>query len=400
MIYLEGSPSKEKEKPTAPNFKALYREYLAIVKDTMDVAWKLAPIALLPPGLLIWVYLRSIHWEGLFLDSAMTVAGLAFLFLAALLLAFAILLQFAIPSLALIGIVSLHDAKKVVSQEIASSFRWSMLGWIVAFVVSMFYDKGLGIILLIALSVPVSVFFIRSLLKYKELKKDPKKIGLHMANLVWVAGAMLPMIATSFPLLIGFEVARKIPDIERWESLGVIVICIIISIVSLLPGFVYLNFRTTTTDRKSATKGAVITGFGMSYVILMAAAFFAPVSSKVLGFAGIYSNELRTFQVREPSLSSSLKTAGFTLQTSSEKSVSLDPQRPAELTFVDAYVRYGFGGIKLLCTKPFDPATATAELVKEARKANKPDPGMLGGKGCTSATNAEVREVKKEDTTS
>ncbi|BEV14267.1 hypothetical protein HBDW_10550 [Herbaspirillum sp. DW155] len=398
LIYLEGSPSKEKEKPTAPNFKALYCEYLAIAKDTLDVAWKLAPIALLPPGLLIWVYLRSIHWEGLFLDSAMTVAGLAFLFLAALLLAFAILLQFAIPSLALIGIVSLHDAKKVISQEIASSFRWSMLGWIVAFFVSMFYDKGLAITLLIALSVPMSVFFIRILLKHKELKKDPKKIGPHMTNLVWMAGAMLPMLATSFPLLIGFEVARKIPDIERWESLGIVVICIII--ISLLPGFVYLNLRTITTDRKSATKGAVIAGFGMSYVILMAAAFFAPVSSKVLGFSGIYSNELWTFQVREPSLSSALKTAGFTLQTSSEKDVSLDPQRPSELTFVEAYVRYGFGGIKLLCTKPFDPATATAELVKEARKANKPDPGMLGGQGCTSATNAEVREVKKEETTS
>ena len=330
----------------------------------------------------------------------MTIGGLAFLFLAALLLAFAILLQFAIPSLALIGVISLHDANKTVSREVASTFRWSMLSWLIAIIVSLFYDKGLGILLLMALSAPLTFFAIRSLFKLNALRKDRKQLGPHMANLLWIAGALFPMTLTTFPLLIGLEIARHIPDIERWESLGVVVTCILISIISLSPGFVYLNLRTTTIDRGRAIKGAVIAGFVMSYVILMAIAFFSPVSSKVLSFAGIYSNELRTFQVRELSLASSLKTVGFTLQAADEKALAPDAQKTAELPFVKGYVRYGFGGIKLLCTTAFDPAGATSELVKKARNENRPDPGTIGGQGCVSATNTELREVKRTGITS
>jgi len=40
------------------------------------------------------------------------------------------------------------------------------------------------------------------------------------------------------------------------------------------------------------------------------------------------------------------------------------------------------------------PATAAPELVKEAQKENRPDPGTLGGQGCASAVNTELREVK------
>ena len=58
------------------------------------------------------------------------------------------------------------------------------------------------------------------------------------------------------------------------------------------------------------------------------------------------------------------------------------------------YVRYDFGGTRLLCSKAFDPATVSVGAVKAARNHKAPDPRFIAGSGCVQTSSAELRSLR------
>jgi hypothetical protein len=166
--------------------KEFYKEFVAIGKDTLDVGWKLAPLAFLPAGLLLWVYLRSIHWTGLFQDSAMSVSGLVFLFVAALLLAFAVLLQFVVPSVLLICTVSGYAQDRFMPKYVANIYRWALVGWLVGVSLIIWWDNSNGKWIALALPIVMSLIYLL-LYTWKEpnLQRGWPSLAWFMKNAGW-----------------------------------------------------------------------------------------------------------------------------------------------------------------------------------------------------------------------
>jgi predicted RNase H-like HicB family nuclease len=379
----QGNNFEENSSGELNRAKELYKEYASIAKDTLDIAWKLAPLALFPAGLFPWAYLRTIHWTGLFQDSAMTLSGLTFLFIAALLLVIVVLLQFVVPSVFLIGTVTFHPQDKIIHKYIANIFRAALAGWVLSMGYVIWADSS-NILLAVVIPFIASIMYL-SRYFWVQRKEAPtvKQSNAMWSGLGWSAAATFVMLTTSIPLVIILKIASHLSIDKLWQTAIAIAICAGVAILSLAPGFIYLNMRTSSTSIYRPAKFAVGSIFFIFYVVAMGIAVVAPVSSTVLRFSGIYNNEPRTYQVREPSLAPAFEAVGFKLDKS------------PELTLVHAYLRYGFGGYKLLCADSFDPSSISVEAIKKARAENKPDPGIVAGSHCVSVSLNEVREVSK-----
>jgi hypothetical protein len=315
----------------------------------------------------------------------MAVSGLVFLFVATLLLAFAVLLQFVAPSVLLICTVSGYAQDRLMPKYVANIYRWALVGWLIGVSLIIWWDSSNGKWMALALPIVTSLIYLL-VYTWKEpnLLRGWPSLAWFMKNAGWSLTATFTVAATSLPLIIGLQIAGHVPDIEEgWQTWVAMGVCIGISAISLVPGFMYLGARTSSMGAYRPMKFAIGGVVFISYVVISGVAFFAPVSSTVLRLSGIYSNELRTFQVREPTLTSAFAAVG------------LNVTKKEDLTLVRAYLRYGFGGYKLLCAAPFNPAAVSQEAVKKARLDKKPDPGIVGGSHCAPAYPNEVREIRE-----
>lgn len=379
----KGDPLEEMKR-----VKGFYKEFIAIAKDTLDVGWKLAPLAFLPAGLLLWGYLRSIYWSGLFLDSATAASGLVFLFVAAFLLAFAVLAQFAAPSLILIATVSGSPYQdQVIPKYVANIYYAALAGWFLGVSIVIFRNSSNGNWIALALPIATSLFVLLMHMR-KTFQSLPRGKNLFFwlgKNAWWSLTAAFAMGTTSLPLVIGLKIAGHVPNIEDWQAWAAILICVGISIVSLIPGLMYLGIRTASTSAYRAMKFAFGGAIFTSYIVISSIAFFAPISSTVLRLSGIYNNDLQTFQVREPTLTAAFSAVGLPITITNKP----------DLTLVQARLRYGFGGVKLLCKEKFDPAAISPDLRKKAHLEKKPDPGFIAGSHCVPTYANEVREIRQ-----
>jgi hypothetical protein len=190
------------------------------------------------------------------------------------------------------------------------------------------------------------------------------------------------MMGTSIPLLITLDAGTRFIGDGWGERLIAIVLCLVVTGLSLLPGFMYLNARTWNVGVYRPLKLGLLGVFFISYLVLAIAAFSLPVSATVLRLAGIYSNEIQTFAVLQPSLADASTTVGLTVR------------QVRNTTLVDAYVRYGFGGIRLLCRRPLDPLAVSEEAIKDAKRKKAQDPTMIQGAGCVQASPGELRPLR------
>lgn len=360
--------------------KDAYKEGISIAKDTLDVAWKLAPLAFLPASLFLWVYLRSIRWTTIFQDSAMTGSGLIFLFVAAMLMVFGIVLQFASPSLLMIGTVSYYGNDRTVPKAVPRLYRWAMGGWFVGLTLIIALDTSRTWIVGIA---PFAVAAVYALTHQKALELDVRPGAWRYTrafHALFLAGAAtLTMFGTSMPLLLTLDAAQRYAAGGISETVIGVLVCVGTSVVSLLPGYMYLNARTWSVGIYRPFKLAMLGGFFLSYIVLAGAAFSIPVASTVLRIAGVYSNEKQTYEVSQPNVVNVLSAAGMPVV------------RDKGVTSVTAYLRYGFGGTRLLCRSEFSPAALTDEAIKAALEKKQPDPRGVAGSGCVSVSTTEVR---------
>lgn len=76
---------------------------------------------------------------------------------------------------------------------------------------------------------------------------------------------------------------------------------------------------------------------------------------------GVYSTAVEQFVVPNKVLVSSLQAVGFSASAPSDaKAKLIAPATPAGATKVDAFVRFRFGSVLVLCTTPADPMAPIA----------------------------------------
>ncbi|KGW65317.1 hypothetical protein [Burkholderia pseudomallei] len=363
--------------------KDMYKETIAMVKDTLDVAWKVAPVSFLPAALFVWSYLRSIHWTSLFQDSAMSGSGLIFLFIAAMLIAVAVLLQFIAPSLLLISTMWNYRQERTLPKAVPRLFLCATIGWLAGFVLVVELDTSHVWIMFVMAFLAAFSFGIYNGISLDVSQNGGEKFPIHAVHAGGLAlAAILALTATSIPLLITLHIAERYADGGWLEKLLVFAVFIGTTAVSLLPAIMYLNARTWRPGFYQPLKLASLGAFLLSYIVVSGAALFVPVSSTVMRLAGIYSNEQQSFQILQPSLTAALDAAGVPTHKGKKTNIAT------------GYVRYGFGGIRLLCRQPFDPSLVSADAIKLAQKNKTPDPTMLAGSGCVQAMSSELRPLR------
>lgn len=241
-IKFEGERSSE---PDFARAKDTYKEAVSMVKDTLDVAWKLAPLAFLPAALFLWIYLRSIHWTGLFQYSAMSGSGLIFLFAAATLFAFAATLQFVAPSLMLIGTLSQYRHDSTIPKAVPQLYRWAMCGWLLGLGIVIGFDFGQAWVVCALAFLGAFIFaLVRRDALGLQAKPGTRRLTPVFYAFCFAAFAMLTMCATAAPLLITLHVTAPYVDGGWFEKVIGFAVCLGTTVVSLLPGYMYLNART------------------------------------------------------------------------------------------------------------------------------------------------------------
>lgn len=378
-----GRGSARRRRARLEKAKAAYGHNVSIIKDTLDVAWKLAPLAFLPSSLFLWIYLRAIQWTTIFQDTAMTGSGLIFLFVAALLLAFAVLLQFVAPSLVMNGAASYYDKGRLVPKAVPRLYLCAMGGWVVGWAIAIASDIDRT---WLALALPFVLALSYAVVRRKDLEFDVRPGAWQYAwtfhALLLAAVATLTMWATSAPLLLGIDVVEPYAKGALTETVVGILLCIGTSIVSLLPGFMYLHARTRGVGNHRAMKYGLFGGFLTAYAVLTGVSLFVPVASTVLRIAGVYSNERQNYQLREPKLAGELSAVGLPVKL--ENGVAS----------VSAYLRYGFGGSRLLCRDKLLPSALDDSAIQEALRKKQPDPRAEAGSGCVVVASSELRPFK------
>lgn len=363
--------------------KNAYKEAISLLKDTLDVAWKLAPVFLVPPGLYLWVYLKMIGWTSLFYESAMSGTGLIFFALAAIVMAISTLLFFVLPSITIIGTVHLSGYKERIPRAVVWLYALVWISWIATIFITTLLDTSQPWLILL---VPIVLTTIYGLFRLErlEIRKDGQypllKAGGRVLLLAFLAA--LGIASSILPITLILQVAMQFHDMAEWLQWFVLGSCLVLSGISLFPGLIYMGMRENHTGWRKPIKHAFGGVLLLVYFLINAVAFLDPVSSMILRGIGVYSNEPVTFQLIQPELKNVLSASG------------LDVKQSSGMTFVTAHVRFNFASTRLLCRDQFDPASASATAREAARKIKQADPGRTGGLHCVPVSASEIREFR------
>jgi hypothetical protein len=288
-----------------------------------------------------------------------------------------------LPSAVLIGTLSYYRFDQTIPETVRWVYRWAMIGWLAGLVIVLgFGSNHVWIIFLLAFVTP----FIFAVACREDLGLCAKSGGWRHISILhplfFAVAAMLTMCMTSVPLVLVLHIAERYVDGGSSEKFVGVFVWLATTIISLMPGYMYMNVRVRTVGVYQPAKFALLGVFVMSYVVLGAAAMFVSVSTAVLRLAGVYSNELQTFEVLQPTLVSAAEAAGLSVTDE------------GKTTLLHGYVRYDFGGTRLLCRASFDPATISVEAVRAAHQNKVPDPGVVAGSGCVQASSTELRALR------
>lgn len=355
---------------------------LAMLKDGLEVAWKLAPVFLVFPGLVLWFYLSAIHWGSLFVESATSISGLIFLIVFGMMFFGVTVLSFVLPSAFMIWAEEIYSPDRKIPKEIIPLFAWTLGAWLVSSPLVML--TGTTRFAWLALVVPVIIAFI-----YASTRFDKLEFGLRTQRfrligiakcLAIAAVATLAVASNILSILLSLMFASDWKGVSSAMQVVAIVLCLAVTALGTVPGFIYLLQRTRHTDKKVVWAPALVCVGMVAMMILVAWTFLPQMHDTFLRYANIYRKEAVTFHVLDEDLVASLGLAGLPVATQGKTST------------VKAYVRYQFGGVHLLCRDSVD-AAAAAPKPKPAQQ--DPSAETRSGRACVPASSDDLREVRK-----
>ena len=360
------------------------KRMLGVVTENFELLLKLAPLCLLPPALILWWHLKTIHWSDVFLESVISVPGLIFLVVAGLSIWLLAVALFLVPSLPIILFTDLiYDGKNVPREAMLASTS-VFLGWISVALVSFRYDFSPALFLVVP-----STFAVVRIIAANFTQ--PGLVHWQNLRLVWwkIAVQIIAMLVAMFVVELLFIIASKIfaalPNMRDAPRFLTFMLAHLGSSLGLLPGFIYLLALVKRRSKQDAIKGALVGMLTLTFIMMMIVLFALPVGSIVLASADVYSNDKFTYQILNEDLAGVMVKAG------------LPVDNDHDLRTVRGFVRYNFGGVRLLCRDPFDPSSANSSAVSEALDGGKPDPGRIGGAHCVPTATADLRKFTVEN---
>lgn len=346
--------------PSEPQRSLNFSASLAIAKDVLEVAWKSSPFALLPAGMFIWLYLKSIGWTGLFFESAMTIAGLTYLILAGLTLFFSAVFLGLLPTIVIVGLVEAQYARRLVPKELANMAWMGLLSWIIMYCVIVQVEFEftplcfLFPVLLAALYGAGKLDGLGIAIRAHAKLRDYAVAVVKLLVMAVLAAFATGVIAFGLSLIFSrMPLAASPSNIEQALAF---VASLLFAGFGAIPGIAYLKMRSKHARRREPAKAIMVGVLIVFYLVLMATAYLPSTRTFFLQITGIMGTHVSTFQVLDDELAQALKAAGM--------QVSED----GELKFVSAFVRYQFGNTKLICLDKIDldratPAEARANCV-------------------------------------
>lgn len=364
--------------------KSTFREDLVLVKDILEVAWKIAPVSLVPAGLVLWSYLASIQWTGLFYESAMSGTGLVFLVLGAIVMMFLLIAVFVVPSLLIILMSQSLEKAPIAPTEVVRLYRVTLVAWIASLLL-LLIDNQLAFWVPVAIPLLCGTFY--GLRRLNRLRHPTNGASRGLRAHVKVVGisslATFSMCGAVFPLIITFNVGSQFQDLRGWQEIGAIIICIIASSIGTLPGFMYLDAKASRRSGVRPFKLAMMGFFTVAYGLAAVASMMAPIQSRFLNAVGIFNNTPTTYQILQPSLADAFEVAG----------IPIDRAKPTPTA--TAFVRYRFGATTLVCQAPFTPTETTSESKKLNEQVDPLKQRVVSGAHCVPTAVGELREVRK-----
>lgn len=362
----------------------VWRDATSVVKDSLDIVWRIAPLTLLAAGLVLWDYLHEIGWPDLFRESALSVSSLLSLVLAAFILAVCFLAIFLAPSFMMVTTIQELRRNGLIQREVIRLYAGGVIGWLIGMLLIWQSADLWWSLFAIPCAIVTFLGFADGRQRWRgsnftdKLKHSLKILVLAVCATFTVAFTALPL-----PFVMRFILnnpEQYSPSAQYWLFAA----SLIVTVIGLLPGYVYLAAITSSTAPAAPVrpvKPTLIAAGFISFMMMFFFFIFAPVSSFVLASTAVYSNEPASFQVLNPDLFKLMKATG--LKTSVED----------DLSVVQAYVRYNFGGVELLCASAYSPKKS-GELKKKGEDLHP------AGLDCVRTQSSEVRRFRTTKTAS
>src|SRR5450830_802212 len=341
--------------------------WTSLIKDLIDVFWKIATAALLFSAGLLFTYLRRIGWIDLFVESVGSLAGLTYLLFAAIALAAGALFAFGLPSLVMIGLNFGSSADQTLRRMSIPIYLGALAGWAGSVVALVAFPA--------ATSTATAIYCAR------RLSRVTPRLPISWTLLFKrVVEASFVMSLNLLSILLFSKWIKTSSSLSTSELLVLIGLLILFSFLAIVPGASYLSSRAKYSGHVRPLKAALVSGLffvgAMSYYLL----YLVPVGLGMLEFAGVFSNERSEFQVVEPKLIPALQRTGFAVVTE------------GGLARVSGFARYSFGGVRLLCASSLKmDGVSPLNLVKSNSIAVL-TPATAGAQ-CVKTGSAELRRM-------
>jgi len=351
--------------------------WTSLIKDLIDVFWKIATAALLFSAGLLFTYLRRIGWIDLFVESVGSLAGLTYLLFAAIALAAGALFAFGLPSLVMIGLNFGSSADQTLRRMSIPIYLGALAGWAGSVVALLVWNAGL--IALVAF--PAATSTATAIYCARRLSRVTPRLPISWTLLFKrVVEASFVMSLNLLSILLFSKWIKTSSSLSTSELLVLIGLLILFSFLAIVPGASYLSSRAKYSGHVRPLKAALVSGLffvgAMSYYLL----YLVPVGLGMLEFAGVFSNERSEFQVVEPKLIPALQRTGFAVVTE------------GGLARVSGFARYSFGGVRLLCASSLKmDGVSPLNLVKSNSIAVL-TPATAGAQ-CVKTGSAELRRM-------
>jgi len=442
---LPNVPLTHDERNVWKRLLSFHKEAMEIVGSTADVFLKVLPIFLVVPGFMVWIYLKRLNHGDLFVGSIASSAGILLLLVASVLLVLAIFCQFFLPSMFLSYLAVMFDDEVKredlgcpiwVAASLPTIIWLGCFGYAVMAVTAPMAVKdspGLAASLAAFLSAVCLIWLMNRRLSTPTCRR--RKIicfisgavlavglyflafklsfGIVLSTLIalscslllvacgmsgqWVRVAMQILLTaitattSCAPLLVGTWIVERQ---AVFLALPIAAYCVVavISLFALLPGVIALDMYLRDRSVMRASMGALFVAAGLTYVFAAAILNFVPVSGLILKRAGVYNNDIETFQLLKPELAYSARAVGLPVKLVKGTGVKDVPG----VFFSAGFVRYSFGPVKLICARPFEPdsihrsrsGTATEKSLTEAAYRE-------AGKGCLPLKSDDIQVVTR-----
>ena len=353
---------------------------VALLKDVFDIFWRVASLGLVLAGAILFVYLKRIGWSDLFIESAVSVSGLTYLLLAAVVLALTTLAVFAFPSVLVVVINFGRVRTPSLRRTLLPIYAAALLGWCIAIVgmVTMGYRTVVTLGLPFVFAAGAAVW--QGLRTDTEMGQGFQK-WWHLGKRAAEAGVV--MVVNSVGIALFVELAPPPHSASNWLVAGYICAFLFLSFLALVPGVAYLAARARHAGHAVPIKAALIGVFLLTWCTFYCISYLLPVSLKLLQASAIYSDEAAHFQIVEDKLVPALKRGGLSVTAVDASS------------FVSGYVRYGFGNIRLLCRDPLEKSPTPISLLPR-NQAVVTSEMREAGLHCVKTNLSELRKYTAE----